>query len=70
MELNQEAGNHALLKKQIGLLEPDARSAFEQVPIPEDVQRIIAARPRTPYPYQQPKGYRFKHNIYKSIYEE
>ena len=49
VESSQEAEDHALLKKQIGLLQPDARLAFEQIPIPESVRQAITERPKTPY---------------------
>ena len=35
---SQEAEDHALLKKQIGLLQSDTRSVFEQIPMPESVR--------------------------------
>ena len=50
MESSQEAEDHALLKKQTGLLKgPEARSAFEQIPMLENVRQAIEERPRIPY---------------------
>ena len=42
MESSQEAEEHASLKKQTGLLKrPEARSVFEQIPMPESVRQAI-----------------------------
>ena len=49
IELSQEAEDHALLKKQTGLLQPNTRLAFEQIPIPESVRQAITERLKTPY---------------------
>ena len=56
-ELSQEVEDHALLKKQIGLLEPDTRSVLEQIPIPESVRQAIKERPKTPYPKEVKDAY-------------
>ena len=49
VESSQEAEDHALLKKQIGLLQPDIRLVFEQIPILESVRQVITERLKTPY---------------------
>ena len=38
IESSQEAEDYALLKKQIGLLQPDTRLVFKQIPILESVR--------------------------------
>ena len=49
VELSQEAEDHALLKKQIGLLQPNTRLVFEQIPILESVRQVITERLKIPY---------------------
>ena len=49
VESSQGAEDHALLKKQIGLLQPDTRLAFKQIPIPESVRQVITERLKIPY---------------------
>ena len=48
-ESSQEVEDHALLKKQIGLLQPDKRLVFKQIPILESVRQVITERLKIPY---------------------
>ena len=70
MEALQEViKDNASLKAPTGLFEKiNARSAFEQVPMPEDVQIIDTQRPGTPYPRESTKSDKKGFKQYKERY--